>query len=354
MLSLRRSFNVLSAVLLPALLFFGSYTQKSAAQDSGTRVVDQTEEEIKAFRAKARGYFKARDFRALEDMVAEVRSSPTVFASGSWKLNQFYGALGTSRKAGDDVWQQDENAYQEWEKTFPQSITARIAHAEFLTSYAWKARGSGWANTVSEDGWRAFGERLNAAEKILAAAREMQPPCPMWWRAEMTVALGQGWSRTQEARLFEEAKKAFPQFWGYDVAHAYFLLPRWYGEEGDWEKSAEQEMQRPEGLGAEGYARVVASLVNYYGNIFRESHASWPKTREGFEQIRKKYPTSLQNLSLFFRLSCLGGDRELAQQLLKERNGYMPPDMPADLYESFKNWTLTGQPAEGVSLSKHR
>lgn len=346
--------HLLSALFLPAVLLLGGYVDKCAAQGNAAGAVDQPEEEIKSFRTKARGYFKASDFRALEDMVAQIRSGPPVFASGSWRLYQFYSAIEPNRKDSDEIWRQEEGILQAWEMAFPKSITARIAHANFMTSYAWKARGSGWANSVNEEGWKVFGDRLSAAQKILTDAREMQPRCPMWWRVEMTVALGGGWDRSQEARLLAEAKKFFPQFYGYDTAHAYFLLPRWNGEEGDWEKSAEEEMQRPDGLGAEGYARVVASLTEYYGNIFRETHASWPKTREGFEQIHKKYPASLQNLTMFFELACIAGDRELAQQLLKELNGYVAPGMSVDLFQSFQNWTLTGQPAGGVSIPNPR
>ena len=32
---------------------------------------------------------------------------------------------------------------------------------------AWAARGSGWANTVTEDGWRGFREHLTKAEALL-------------------------------------------------------------------------------------------------------------------------------------------------------------------------------------------
>ncbi|EDY21494.1 hypothetical protein CfE428DRAFT_0739 [Chthoniobacter flavus Ellin428] len=314
MFSRQRCLNWLSAFVLSASLFLVSDGQKCAAQDNGAPVVDRPEEEIKSFRLKVVNLFKASDFRGLEDMVAEVRSGPPLFATGNTRLYRFYTVMEPGSKEGEDVWQRDEAAYQAWEKAFPKSITARIAHANFLTSYAWKARGSDWGSNVTDEGWKVFGQRLDAAEKILAEAREMQPRCPMWWYVEMTVALGQGWSRSQEARLFAEAKKFFPQFYGYDMAHAHYLLPRWYGEEGDWEKSAEEEAQKPEGLGAEGYARVVGSLTGYYGNIFRESHASWPKTREGYEQICKKYPDSLSSRAVFFRMACLAGDRGLAQQ----------------------------------------
>ncbi|MDQ3621744.1 MAG: hypothetical protein M3463_04540 [Verrucomicrobiota bacterium] len=106
---------------------------------------------------------------------------------------------------------------------------------------------------------------------------------------------------------------------------AYSLLPRWHGEPGDWEAHAEQASARPDGLGVETYARIVINLRRYHENIFRETKASWPKTREGLEQLRKKYPTSLEILSNSALLATLAEDRPLAKEMF-DRLGetYLP------------------------------
>jgi len=96
----------------------------------------------------------------------------------------------------------------------------------------------------------------------------------MWWRAQITVALGQGWSRTDHDKLFEEAITFEPKFWYSDLAQAKFLMPRWYGEPGDWEKVAEAGAGRPGGLGWESYARVVSDQRGCYADVFRNAKAS--------------------------------------------------------------------------------
>jgi len=132
------------------------------------------------------------------------------------------------------------------------------------------------------------------------------------------VALGQGWSRSDYENIFTEAKAFEPQCWDYDVARAHYLLPRWHGQPGDWEYATDEETKRPGGLGMEIYARVVSVQRGYYKNIFQESTASWPKTCEGFEVMRKRYPESLEILSAYCQLACLAGDRPQARKLFDE------------------------------------
>ena len=86
----------------------------------------------------------------------------------------------------ESMWQLHDRIHKGWIAAKPDSITARIAHADFLAEYAWHARGSGYANEVSKDGWKLFGERLTAAHEILKQAKPMQPQCPMWWSVSAT------------------------------------------------------------------------------------------------------------------------------------------------------------------------
>src|SRR5207253_1142878 len=99
------------------------------------------------------------------------------------------------------------------------------------------------------------------------------------WRVMMTVAIGQGWSHEEFNKLFEEAKSFEPKFWGFDTERSMYLMPRWYGEEGEWERETEKEAKRPGGIGMEVYSRVVHFQRQWYKNVFTETHASWQKTR---------------------------------------------------------------------------
>jgi len=283
---------------------------------------DQVRGEIDAFLFQTRGNYNRSNFKALETSMEEIRKGDPVFGNGSWKIYNFYDSLECDDSEPESMWQLHERIHKAWIATYPDSITARVAYANFLVDYAWHARGYEYSDKVSEKGWRMMGERLAAAQHALDEAKPLKPQCPMWWHVQLHIALGQGWDHAQYSKVYNEAKSLFPQFHGYDNSLATYLMPRWHGQPGDWEKAAEAEIHRPNGLGAEGYARVVANQHGYYDNIFKETQASWAHTREGMEAMRQKYPESLQILNQYCKLACLAGDRVTAKSLFQQLAGY--------------------------------
>ena len=308
-------------------------------------VKDPVQEEIYAFRLATRKAYNNRRFDELEKAASEARETKAVFGNGSRKIVQFYGALECDGREPESMWRLHEQIHHDWIAAKPKSITAQVAYADFLTSYAWQARGNGYADTVTEEGARLFDERLQAARQGLEDARSLTDKDPQWWRVGMTVALGQGWNLGEYDALVAEAKRFDPTFWGYDLARANSLLPRWYGGPGDWEAYAEKAAARSDGLGAEVYARIVINLHGYHENIFRETKASWPKTRDGLKLMLKKYPTSLEILSSAAHLATLAQDREMAKVLF-ERIGdsYLPNAWPSsESFCHYRHWAQTGK-----------
>jgi hypothetical protein len=216
------------------------------------------------------------------------------------------------------MWQLHDRIHREWISAFPQSITAPVAYADFFVSYAWHARGHGFADTVTAEGRRLFGERVAAARRTLQEARQLPERDPIWWNVVLGVARAQGWSKSEFDQAVETAKSFEPQFWGYDVSRTASLLPRWYGQPGDWEVYAEQAAARPDGLGVEVYARIVMALHGYYDNIFEETTASWPKVLEGLERMRKLYPQSLDIISETALLAVMADNRALAKEMFDQ------------------------------------
>ena len=96
---------------------------------------------------------------------------------------------------------------------------------------AWKDRGSGWAFTVTEEGWRGFGEHLEKARENLAAAWKMKPNWPEAAAEMITVVMGAGGKEPGETERtwFDRAVAAqMDNIVAYEkLRHA--LLPRWGG-----------------------------------------------------------------------------------------------------------------------------
>ncbi len=308
-----------AALLVASLVSSGckreEYSPEKAAFAEGEDLIMKDEEN---YRHDTRQFYNNRNFEQLEARANEARTSKAKFGNGEWHIHHFYDSLDCREEEPESMWQLHEQIHQDWEKKFPDSITARVAHADFLTNYAWHARGTGYANEVTEDAWRVFRERLASARTLLDSSKDLPLKCPVWWQVSMKVALGQSWSKAEFTKLFEEAKAFEPTYFMYDLAQAKFLMPRWYGAEGDWEAAAEKEIDRPGGLGLEGYARVIADQRGYYDDIFSETKASWRKTQQGFELMLKSYPDSSQVLNTYCRLAVIAEDRTVAKKLFSQ------------------------------------
>jgi hypothetical protein len=107
---------------------------------------------------------------------------------------------------------------------------------------------------------------------------------------------------------------------------------------------AEDASARPDGLGAETYARIVIVLWRYYDNIFRETKASWPRVREGLEQMRKKYPESLDIISQTAMLATLAEDRALAKEMFDQLGDTYLKDVwsKPERFVHYRKWAETG------------
>lgn len=245
------------------------------------------------FRQRVQAMLDQRQFAALDKLADEMTESKRILPSGRWHINDLYGALDSSEKTGfDSDWRAHINLLEQWVKARPDSSAARVALGQTLVSYAWEARGSGYSDTVTEEGWKKFGERLKQAKAVLDQVKDKPAP---WYSAAQRCALGQGWERGQYDAMVAECRTRYPD---YDMAvftKSYWLQPRWHGKDGEFESYLAAEAgKRPAVPGDILYARTAWHLDDYViDNIMNETKLSWPRVKSGLQQVIKQYPDSL-------------------------------------------------------------
>jgi len=267
---------------------------------------------------------QSTNFDELDRVAEKLRISKECWATGSLKLGSFYSGLVPSDENPDAVWDERIGSLDNWIAAKPKSITARVALAYVLTEYAWKARGGDWADKVSDDGWRLFFARLNDANEVLTHAKQLPEKCPVYWSAQMQVALGLQTPRPAFDVIFNEATNYDSHYKMYFYRRALYLLPRWYGTEGEWESDLATSADRIGGEeGDELYAQVIWCVHETAAskNIFEENHLSWPRVNRGFDLIEKRFPDSLSATSEHARLAVLAGDRIAAQKCFARLGG---------------------------------
>jgi hypothetical protein len=271
-------------------------------------VVEDEADAAKAkIKAEASELLKRRDYRALDDMAARLLRSGVTFARGDWPIYFFYNAFSDLPEATSDAaWQVHLQALRDWFENDPDSINPRVALARALYSYAFVARGEGWASSVTQEGWRLFHERVTEASRILRAAEELGQSCPVYYSTRLMLSSVDGTAREQYDDLFDKSVQAFPTYANFYRLKANYLLPRWHGEEGEWERFIATAADLTGGEDGDIlYTRIVWAMhdARLFGNILKESKVEWPRVQRGFLALCRRYPKSISAPSEYCALS---------------------------------------------------
>ncbi len=292
---------------------------RNPAEETELPVVTDTPE-LQRFIDKAKALLLREDFAGLDEMADAVRSSKARFPGGGWKLSRFYEALNNRDAAGyqaDADWQSHLAILQRWTVARPQSITARLALADAYLRYAWVARGGGYANTVTDQGWQLFEERSKQAAKVLADAAALPSKCPHFYELAQEVALASGADAGQQRAIFEKAIEFEPLYFAYYQRYTQTLLPQWGGGPGELEAFAEEAYRRVGGKeGAHVYFEIASNLCGRCGD-FSADEFSWQKLREGFAATEELYGLSPLKVNRFAFLAATYGDRVVAAKAFR-------------------------------------
>jgi hypothetical protein len=104
-----------------------------------------------------------------------------------------------------------------------------LSKGRFLIDWAWTARGTGWAKTVTEEGWRLMGERLQLAHEILEGGAKKFPKDAHFPISLLSVELGLGMGKPYMESLFKRAVEIDPSNYTAYSRKMYYLQPRWHG-----------------------------------------------------------------------------------------------------------------------------
>lgn len=333
----------LGTLLIAGILYYGLFKKAHNGEIAPVFLKeDAIGNEVLAFNQLVRMAFENERFGALEKIATQALEEKARFGNGSWKIVQFHWAIIPPDLDSNTDWKRFDELTQKWEAKYPESITARVQRILFLTQYAWAAQGAKSAK-VKPEASPLFESRLADAKIELVAAKGLAQKSPMLWEAGFTVALGQGWSKEDAVAWYYEGQASEPGFWDLENQLTCYLLPRWYGKEGEWEAFALYECNRKGSLGEEGYARTVAVMARYYDNIFRKSRVQWPLVKKGFDQLRARYSKSLYILNQYASLAVQAMDRPTAILLFDEINGRADPQVwpTIDKFEAARDWAFS-------------
>jgi hypothetical protein len=209
---------------------------------------------------------------------------------------------------------------------------ALVLEGDHHISAAWKARGGGYADSVTPAGWQTFASELAAARRCLTRAWELHPEYPYAPARMIYVSLGDS-DITEMRRWFDRAVTAqidLPEAWS-DLAWG--LRPRWYGD---------PESKIAFGITAAKTGRfdtsVPEQLFSALNDLKQENQELteaelygrpdvWPWVSKVYESYITAGPASQRDgrRNTYFMLCCLVGKYDSAQKQIEALN-WKPDD----------------------------
>lgn len=292
--------------------------------------------------------YHARDFSKLDSLYKQWCTGQDRFPDGLWKLSEYTTALSGLFSIWD-AWGKDLQKLKAWQQANPNSSAAILAEAEYWWAYAWKARGTGYANTVSKEGWELYRERLNRSKEALSRLNASDLNCPAPYATMISVNFLLGMKEPALREIFSEAVRKFPQYHQIYFSMARTYEPKWGGSIEKYEQFANEAAERTKAFEGMGMYSRVYWLVDYNSGIpFRPETSRtpvWNKLKAGYEDLIRLYPSSLHNLGKYAGVACRTPDSKLYGNLRDKIDGYEnSADMldPVDVCDRRHKWQPKG------------
>jgi hypothetical protein len=272
-------------------------------------------EQFPAYMGRITQWFATENYAQLDAEAQKIRRGRDRLAGGGWKLNTFYAAV-TAPTAENGDWQAHIDNLKQWIAKNPQSAAARVALANAYMGWAGEVRGTGYANTVPQENWKVFEQRAGMAKATLVEAARLQDKCPGWFSVMQNVARAEGWSKSDEKELFDQAIAFEPSYYYLYQNHAVFLLPKWYGKEGETQFFINDVTAKiPDPDGSMLYFEVTDSLAcQCEPERDTLKNISWSKAKQGYANIEHLYGTVNAKNNRYAYMAYMSGDKAAAQQ----------------------------------------
>jgi hypothetical protein len=282
-------------------------------------------------------------WKEVEDLLADLREKGKTDYVARQTLHEWYGRLESPGFTESKDYDQHLERLATWQEEFPESTTPLVVMAGAYIEYAWAARGTGFAGTVTEEGWRLFKERIPKAHALLDKAVERGVKDGHAYAHLITVAKAEGMPKEETRALLAASHKLDPTYLHTYVFMSDYLLPKWQGEPGESAAFAKEVVEMvPGDDGLEAFARIIWTChcsdrtILFWGGID-------PKIINGAAKVLfERYPHGSGSANYAALMAMAGGDHEFGLTVLEamEKNN-VHPDLSVwgpKGFEHFQAW----------------
>jgi len=267
------------------------------------------------FAAKVYQKLGEEDFAWLEETASKARKNKERLKGGYWAIRTFYSGIQPGYNSEAEYEKLIEKLNR-WKTAYPESPTPYIALFEAWAAYAVDARGTGYVDTVSRENWQLYKERMKNAQSSLLEAKSLREKCPYWYVGMLEIAKNESWDFEDFEVLFQEAIAFEPDFYYFYQAKGMYLLPRYSGEPGQWEKFIEEVGRQKS---ARLYYEVLSHFILKVGDMpYDTGKYSRERAEQGFFELRKEFGADKTRLNEYAKFTMMAGGIETAAEIFDE------------------------------------
>lgn len=194
-------------------------------------------------------------------------------------------------------------------RNWPRLPLADLIDGQLAIEAAWKARGSGTIDTVTESGYRKFTEELEKADQLLTRAWEQDKSNPVAPTKMLTVCLGLQKDGGEMEKWFQRAMEARPGYFPALRAKLEFLTPKWGGSVNALRSFGRQCLKEPTWgdeaplividvhraiAAAHAWQMPPAEAVAVRAGYWR-GPGVWDEVREALDEVHRRRPNDVED-----------------------------------------------------------
>ncbi len=279
------------------------------------------------------------------ELISGLNAPTCVFDDGRPKITVLASVFDRSFDSSPDGWAKTYGYIKELKKRYPRQPFVALAEAEYWMDYAWDARGGGFADSVTPEGAKLFEERLQKAEKVLADSRPYAASYPTWYEQMNQVQFLLSRPAHDQATTLQEGLNRYKGYYPLYFNMVNFTSPKWGGS---WQAVDNFVKWSVEATKKDEAETLYARLYWFaYQNLlpgeelFKDTQASWPRMKKGFDDLMARHPKSHWNLNNYAHFACMAGDKA-AYRTLRKRIG-----------KNVVGYAWQGQPTLDVCKAKY-
>ena len=292
-------------------------------------VEDDSVRERASVREKTMALLEAKDYQGIEDYAAQLRKSNAGDALGRPFLQTLFGVISNPT----DEPQARLKQLQDWQKAAPEAALPRLAQINYWTLMAYRVRGGGAASTITSAMSQKMDDALGHGTQAIAELPASAHDSPLLYTVLQDWARLSGAGRQFLDAVFEEGAAQFPDYLPIYLTRTTLLLPRWFGQLGEWEAMAQKRADQIGGAQGDMFYALIFIEAYQYVNTMKnepvgETTIDMDRFWRGLAALRAKYPDSatLRTAQIYIsddqtELPGATGDLERAKSALSEPNG---------------------------------